>query len=197
MLAYVFWHRPARGVETDDYERALKHFHHSLAHRPPAGLRGSCTLRAEALPWLPDASGFSAGGYEDWYLVDSWEALGVLEEAAVGHGHHDAHEAAARRYGSGAAAVYRLVEGALEPRRARLAVWVSRPPRAAEHEPDELLADGIASTDVALWRRCLVLGPAPELCLLSAAGEPPGLAPSRLPAEWSAAPSGRQLASDG
>ena len=34
-----------------------------------------------------------------------------------------------------------------------------------------------------LWRRQLVLGPAPEFCLL--AGEvPAGVAPTRLPAGW-------------
>ena len=200
MLAYVFWHRPAPRVAAGDYERALERFHSSLAHRPPAGLRGSCTLRAEALPWLPDISGFSAGGYEDWYLLDSWEALGVLEEAAVASGHHDSHEALASHLGSGTASVYRSLEGELEPRSARLAVWVSRPLHHREREPDELLADGLEPDSVALWRRCLVLGPAPELCLLSAATEIPaesGLAPTRLPAEWSAAPSGRQALSDG
>jgi len=52
MLAYVFWHRPADGVDAADYERALQRFHRSLARMPPSGLIASASLRAESLPWL-------------------------------------------------------------------------------------------------------------------------------------------------
>jgi hypothetical protein len=201
MLAYVFWHRPARAVAAGDYEQTLIRFHRSLAHQPPSGLLGSCTLRAESLAWLPDElSGFSAGGYEDWYVVEDWEALGVLEEAAVSHGHHDAHAAAARRSGAGTAAVYRRVEGRLAPAQAHAAVWVTRPHAGAELEPAELLADGLEPERVSLWRRCLVLGPAPELCVLGAWSEPPagsGLAATRLPVGWTAAVGTREALADG
>jgi len=186
VLAYVFWHRPAAGVAQEDYEAALQRFHGSLARNPPSGLSGSATLRAAELPWLAGAG----QGYEDWYTLESWSALGVLEAAAVSSGHESAHHEAARRAGGGTAAVYRLIEGELEPGRARLAAWVGRP--AGEDDPSvgQLLGDGVSSSKGSLWQRCLVLGPAPEFCLLLEPAQS-GLAPSRLPAGWSATLSGR------
>ncbi|HST33673.1 MAG TPA: hypothetical protein VLJ80_09180 [Solirubrobacteraceae bacterium] len=185
MLAYVFWHRAAAGVEQAAYEQAVEHFHRSFAHRPPSGFRGSAALRLPDLPWLePLAGAEQAPGYEDWYLIEDWSAAGVLEEAAVSRGHLTAHDAAAARAGAAAGAIYRLVEGC--PRLdAGYAVWVKH---KSGHEPPSLgalLGDGMAPERDGLWRRCMVLGPAPEHCLL--AGEPTaGAAPGRLPAGWSA-----------
>lgn len=192
MLAYVFWHRPAAGVEIASYEQALTRFHGSLAQRPPSGFLGSVSLRAQELPWL---DGAPRAGYEDWYTLESWSALGVLESAAVSRGHQSAHQEAARRSCNGAGAVYKHLVGALQPRFARLAVWVSRPSRQSEPTIAELLDDGIAPARGSLWQRTLVLGPAPELCMLIGEAELPvgsGLAPSRLPVGWSASPSARE-----
>jgi hypothetical protein len=197
MLAYVFWHRSAAGVETAAYEQALERFHRSLAHSPPSGFRGSSTLRAAELPWLAGPDGTregGAGGYEDWYLVDSWESLGVLEGAAVSRGHVTAHEQAARRAGAGAGGVYRLLDGAAVPAQARLSVWVSRAPGRPDPALADLLEDGMERERSSLWRRCMVLGPAPEFCLLSVGEtlEPEtGVAPRRLPAGWTAHVSAR------
>ncbi|MEA2153101.1 MAG: hypothetical protein QOI18_1334, partial [Solirubrobacteraceae bacterium] len=96
MLAYLSWHRPAAGVQQAAYEQALQRFHRSLAHRPPSGFRGSAALRLQQLPWLAPILGEgkideSAAAYEDWYLLDDWTAVGVLEEAAVSRGHETAH----------------------------------------------------------------------------------------------------------
>jgi hypothetical protein len=185
MLAYVFWHRPAAGVEQAAYEHALERFHRSLAHRPPSGFRGSAALRLPELPWLAALAGADeAGGYEDWYLLEDWSAVGVLEEAAVSRGHASAHDAAAARAGAAAGAIYRLVEG--RPRLdAERAVWVAHRPGHQPPSLGALLGDGIDPERDGLWRRCLVLGPAPEHCLL--AGEPPlGAEAARLPQGWSA-----------
>ncbi len=60
--------------------------------------------------------------------------------------------------------------------------------RARGHERPalaQLLGDGIDPERDSLWRRCLVLGPAPEYCLL-AAEAPAGVAPGRLPSGWTA-----------
>ena len=77
MLAYISWHAPAGDSDTAAYEQALERFHRSLAHRPPSGLRGSAVFRTAALPWTGAVE--AAHVYEDWYLLDGWSSVGVLE----------------------------------------------------------------------------------------------------------------------
>jgi hypothetical protein len=179
VLAFIAWHRPTPSVERATYENALERFHRSLAHQPPSGFRGSASVRVEQVPWLDGAV------YEDWYVIDDWAALGVLEEAALSHGHRSAHDAAAALTGMETAAVYRLLEGSVDPGRAASAVWVSATGGHERPVLAQLLADGIDPERDGLWQRCLVLGPAPEYCLL-AGEEPAGVAPSRLPDGWTA-----------
>jgi hypothetical protein len=193
VLAYIAWHRPAAGVDVAAYERALAHFHSSLAHQPPSGFGGSVAFRAAELPWLGSgmAAPQPAAGYEDWYLVDSWSAIGVLEEASVSHGHLQAHDAVASRAGVSTGAVYRLSEGYARPGEARLSVWVTPAPGHEHPSIEALLGDGMDPATAGLWRRCIGLGPAPEYCLLGT--EPSaGVADSRLPAGWSATVSYRE-----
>jgi len=191
VLAYISWHRPARGVQAADFEQALEHFHRSLAHRPPSGLRGSAALRARELPWLAP-EGDAVGGYEDWYLVDGWSAVGVLEEAAVARGHQTSHAAVAAMVGVTKGAIYRLIDGQACLEGAPVAVWVTRSPGRAPVTIGDLLADGMDREGAGLWRRCLGLGPAPEYCLLGAEA-PAGVASSRLPAGWEATVLSREL----
>ena len=200
MIAYLSWHRAAPGVEPAAYEPAVERLHRSLANRPPSGFRGSATFRAAELPWLssaenpPPADGLpSAEGppsavgtsYEDWYVVDDWAAIGVLEEAAVSRGHLTAHEAVAALAGPATGAVYRLLEGNVRLEQARVAVWVARPRGQGHGSVAALLGDGMDPACGGLWRRCLGFGPAPEFCVL--ASEPPtGVAAGRLPPGWTA-----------
>jgi hypothetical protein len=198
VLAYLSWHRAAAGVDPGAYEQALEHFHRSLAHQPPSGFRGSAALRLSELPWLApvDGAGDDAAGYEDWYLLEDWNAVGVLEEAAPGRGHETAHRQIASLAGAASGAVYRLVEGSARPSAAaseaigageaigaRQAIWVEHRPGRERPSLGALLGDGIDPARDALWRRCIGLGPAPEYCLLAA--EPPaGVAERRLPSGW-------------
>ena len=188
MLAYVFWHRPRDPARAQDYEHAQLTFHRSLARSRPVGMCGSASFRVAHIPWLAQPDGEQAsGGYEDWYLVEDFTALGVLNEAAVGHGHRTPHDEAARRFGSGAGALYGLLEGTRSDllSAVSLAVWVQRPPGSQRRPLGELLGDGMDPRRASLWRRQLVFGPAPEFCLL--AGEvPAGVASARLPGGWSA-----------
>jgi hypothetical protein len=190
VLAYVFWHRPLDDSAIEAYERAQIAFHRSLAHTPPAGFAGSTCYRAAQLPWLHGA----AGGYEDWYFVEDYTALGVLNEAAVGHGHRTPHDEVARRFGGGAGGLYGLVEGdraiGQPPDRtpngeALVAVWVARIPGIERRPLGEMLGDGMDPRHASLWRRQFVFGPAPEFCLL--APDPPvGVGATRLPEGWTA-----------
>jgi hypothetical protein len=193
VLAYIAWHRPAREVDISSYEQAIAHFHSSLAHSPPSGFAGSAAFRAAELPW--SAAGASTqpfGGYEDWYLLDSWSAVGVLEEAAVSHGHLNAHEAVASKADLSTGAIYRLSEGHARLGDARVSVWVTRAQGHEHPSIEALLGDGMDPATAGLWRRCIGLGPAPEYCLL--ATEPTaGVADTRLPAGWSATVSAREL----
>jgi hypothetical protein len=193
MLAYVFWHRPLDDTAVEAYEQAEIAFHRSLAHAPPTGFQGSATFRVAGLEW------FEGGGYEDWYFVEDYTALGVLNMAAVGHGHRTAHDGIAHRFGTGAGGLYGLIEGRspVGPDSSSgafgeesAAVWVARAPGIERRGLGELLGDGMDAQHASLWRRQLVFGPAPEFCLLTGdrakLGLPAGVAPSRLPAGWSA-----------
>jgi hypothetical protein len=197
VLAYLFWHRPRESSDVAAYEQAQVGFHRSLHREPPVGLCGSAAFRVPRLPWLEPAGAApapSAGrAYEDWYLVEDYAALGVLNGAAAGRGHRTAHDEAARLLGAGAGGLYALVEGershpgpcaGLESiGEATHAVWVAHPPGSKDGVIGELLGDGMDRRHASLWRRQLVLGPAPEYCLL-ASEIPAGVAPTRLPADW-------------
>jgi hypothetical protein len=186
MLAYVFWHRPAEGVAPETYAESIEHFHRSLAARPPEGFVVSSSLRAPAPNWLGDQPAF-----EDWYVVEDFAALGVLNAAAVGRGHLSAHDAAARHSGVATAGIYSLLEGSVSLAAARVAVWIDRPRGVEAPLLAALLGDGMDGRHAGLWQRQLVLGPAPEYCVL--APEPPrGVAPTRLPAGWTATTTARE-----
>lgn len=191
MLAYLLWHRPREGVDQEAYEQAALRFHRSLHRAPPAGLRRCALLGVGSAPWLG-----GDGWYEDWYLLDDFCALGVLNEAAVAAGHRGAHDAIARLFGEGSAGVYRLLEGAGDALPLGHAIWVSRPAGAVAPPLGDMLGDGMDRERSSLWRRQLVLGPAPEYCVLS--NEPPaGVSPARLPAGWRASALRRKVISEG
>jgi hypothetical protein len=194
VLAYISWHRPAPEVDPTTYEQALARFHSSLAHRPPSGFGGSAAFRDAELPWLGACGGGSEpkGGYEDWYLLDSWSAIGVLEEAAVSRGHLTAHDAVAMKAEVSTGAIYRHSEGHAPLGQARLSVWVTRGRGHESPTIASLLGDGMDPATAGLWRRCIGLGPAPEYCLL--ASEPPaGVADTRLPQGWRATVSRKEV----
>jgi hypothetical protein len=181
MLAYLFWHRPAGAVAVQDYEAAAERFHASLAAHRPGGFIASACLRAAELDWLAGGG----PGYEDWYLVEDYAALGVLNEAAVGHGHLTAHDAAARLAADGTGGLYRLLEGGADLAGVALATWITPTRGAHVVAIEEFLGDGMDPEHASLWRRALTLGPAPEYCLLTKAAAE-GTSATRLPHGWHA-----------
>jgi hypothetical protein len=202
VLAYVFWHRPREREDSETYERLVCAFHRSLARSLPAGMIASAAYRLAELPWeAPStaAGALDAPAYEDWYLVEDFAALGVLNEAAVGRGHRSSHDDAAQHCGAGTAGLYALLEGDPTARAlgdVTLAVWVTPTPHSARdlrRSPlAELLGDGMEPHRASLWRRQLVFGPAPEYCLISSE-VPCGVGAARLPEGWTASVAPREL----
>ena len=144
MLAYVFWHRPKDDVDREAYEAAQREFHHALD-------TASACFRLAKLPFA------KSGGYEDWYLVGNWAGLGQLNGAAVDSGRRTDHDRAAGMAECGWGAVYSLKRGPAE-----IPVgteWRDKP----RGEPTAGFLDRLSAP--AVWRRELVLGPAPEFCL--------------------------------
>jgi hypothetical protein len=147
MLAYLFWHRPEDPEEAELYERRLVEFHEALR----GAVVASAAFRLQRLPFA------DGGGYEDWYLIEDWRALGELNEAAVSGERRAPHDAAARLAAEGWGGVYRLIRGDSGiPAGVR---WTSKP-RGETYE--SFLAREPVDR---VWQRQLVLGPTPEFCL--------------------------------
>jgi hypothetical protein len=154
LLAYVFWHVPARAVA--DYEERLRSFHESLRGE----FDRSTTFALPAVPWLGGAP-----GYEDWYLVDDFAALGRLNEVAVTGARRQPHDAAAAAARAGIAGVMEHVAGSLFPERPGWAAWLGKPAGMAYADWHEELAGALG--EASAWQRQMVLGPASEYCVLA------------------------------
>jgi hypothetical protein len=149
VLAYVFWHRPATGVDAAGYEARLTAFHAALAADPPPGYGGSCALR------------LAGDGYEDWYLVPDWAALGELNAHAVSGSRSAPHDAAAAGAGDGAAGVYALLAGAPDPPAQPHGAWLAKPAGMSYADFHPALAAALGP-GASAWQRQLTLGPAGE-----------------------------------
>jgi len=170
LLAFVFWHRPAPAVTASDYEGHLSDFHRSLRDQPVRGLVGSQTYGCDRLPFAEQP------GYEDWYLLEDFAALGTLNDAAIDPRHRPAHDSVAGLAENGTGGIYRIhdaspttnVAGALLG--ADTATWFPKPPGTTYEQLQDhvrTVTDGATAAEPTLWRRQLTLGPAPEFCLRS------------------------------
>lgn len=101
--------------------------------------------------------------YEDWYLVESFGALGVLNDAAVSAETGVEHDRVAELSEGGAGGLYGLRAG-VASLEATNATWLSKP-RDAGYAPFLDRLRQLLSPRDALWQRRLVLGPAPEFCI--------------------------------
>jgi hypothetical protein len=152
MLAYVFSHRPARGVETDAYEDSLRRFHGALAKAALSGFVASSTFRI-------------GGAYSDWYLLESSAAMDVLNAAAVSGDRAGSHDAVAGMAADGVGKLFKLAAGehSIE---AGFEVRLSKPAGMKYADLYALLQLFTGVPGVGLWRRMMVLGPPPEFCLV-------------------------------
>ena len=152
MLAYVFWHRPASGVDPHQYEARLAEFLEAVGTE----VVEAASFRLEHLPFV------ESDGYEDWYLVEDWESLGILDDAAIRPPLDATHNPVAQLAGAGWGGVYRLIEG--DPVPPAGISWVEKP---AAVEAASLAPVG----SLGLWQRQLVLGPAAELAFVMPADD--------------------------
>jgi hypothetical protein len=160
LLAYVFWHWKRTAVVATDYEDRQRAFHAALAAAPSAGFLGSFSVGLSHAPW-------AAGGddaYEDWYLMEGFAALGLLNAAAVSTSRAVPHDAAAAVAAGGAGGLYALRRGATlhQPRYAH---WFGKPEGMSYNDLVARLAPVVDQVQGALWMRQMVLGPAEEFCL--------------------------------
>ena len=164
MLAYVFWHWKQAEITATDYEQRQRAFHAALAAAPSPGFLGSFSVSFSHAPWA------SGGGeaYEDWYLVQDFASLGLLNEAAVSASRATPHEAAAAVTAGGAGGLYGLRRGAVL-RQPQYAHWFGKPEGMPYSELFVQLAPVEEQVQGALWMRQMVLGPAREFCLHAAA----------------------------
>ena len=153
MLAYVFAHRPGENVDSKTYERALVRFHDALAKEPPNGFVGSSSYRV-------------AGGYSDWYLVDSSAALDGLNAAAVSAARAPVHDMVAAMAVDGVGKLLTLVSGE-QPWGPGYEVRFAKPAGMSYPDLYRRLETWTGERGVSLWRRMMVLGPPPEFCVVA------------------------------
>lgn len=150
----MFSHRREPDVDAGTYEEVLRAFHNELARAKPAGFVTSTTYR------------FEDGTYSDWYLVEDSAALDVLNSAAVTGARSAAHDSAARMAASGVGKLLSLAQGEADLAALHEAGF-AKPAGSAYPELYEMTRPYSSRPGVALWRRMMVLGPAPEFCLVS------------------------------
>jgi hypothetical protein len=164
MLAYLFWHRPAAGAARDRYETALLAFLRRLLEDGAPGLLAARSARVAGLPWLP------GDGYEDSYLVRDFAALGALNLAAVDVARSEAHRRIAGAAAFGAGGVYGTDAGEAAHDGAadagRYCVWLEKPLGTSYAGFVKSIMAQVRGEGT-LWRRQLVLGPAPEFRLVA------------------------------
>lgn len=168
MLAYVFSHRPAEGIDVAAYEDSLRRFHGELAKAALSGFIDSAT--------------FSIGaGYSDWYLLENAAAMEVLNAAAVSGARTSAHDSAARMSADGAGKLLSLAAGTASMNE-DFEVRFGKPPGMPYKDLYARLETWTNAPGVSLWRRMMVLGPPPEFCLVtpSPVDLPPEMHPEAL-----------------
>jgi hypothetical protein len=162
-LGYVFWHWPMKGVRKESYERKLVGFQDSLRSHPPKGFVDALSFRVNPMPW----SSPSPKGYEDWYLVEDFGSLGVLNDAAVATANRGSHDGVAAMAAGVAGGIYKLHWSKLGLRYAQFATWFRKPSGMTYETLYDSLAELLGDRRTDLWRRQMVLGPTPEFCVHS------------------------------
>ena len=171
MLGYLLWHTPS-GDDTTRYHDGLVAFHRALAADPPPGFVRSWTLRVDQPAWLPDGPAH----YVDWYLIESFAALGALNDAAVNGTRRAAHDAVAALAGTGTAGLVALIAGDIEvPVEPVVGLLDKAAGQSYATFRSALTAAVTATAGAAGWMRQMTLGPGPEFVVVGGAGRLPSM----------------------
>lgn len=152
MLAYLFSHRPEPDSDVRAYEGHLRLFHAALAAARLDGFLGSNTFRV-------------GERYCDWYLLASSAVLDALNDAAVSGERSPHHDAVAHVSTDGAGKLLKLAAGAYDAGPGFEARF-SKPRGMSYPELYRRMEPWTGRPGFSLWRRMMVLGPAPEFCLV-------------------------------
>ena len=153
MIAYLFFHEIAPDGDAIRYEEGLRRFHSTLAQAGVPGFIGSQTYRV-------------GSQYCDWYVVENSAALDPLNDAAVSGQRSASHADVARVATNFAGKLLKLAAGQYSPD-ATTEIRFAKPHGMTYPHLYRLLERWTGRGDVSLWRRMMVLGPAPEFTLIA------------------------------
>lgn len=163
MFAYVFWHvRPDR-VDVKTYEDAMSGFGRALRNQKIDGVIDNSSYWVDKVKWV------EAPGYEDWVWVDELSVFERLNERAVTGPMEQPHDKIAQmtKHG-GYGSFYYLIDGQRKTLGDSRVFWLSRP-RGIQWRDVMPKIIASATTEVSVWRRFMVLGPAPEFAIVGPA----------------------------
>jgi hypothetical protein len=134
-----------------------------LISAKPAGLIDALSFRIDKRPWKTK----TGNSYEDWYVLEDFSAMGIMNEAAVSSTVFKSHESIARVASGGTGGIYKLIKGKLELRESHFSVWMQKPQGISYKSFSEIISRISERGRTKVWQRQMVLGPAPEFCLHS------------------------------
>jgi hypothetical protein len=158
MLLYIFWHWPRPEVALASYEADEADFQSRLHEAAPIGLIASAVHRCEGAPWANEGG----AAYEDLYILDTSAAMDVLNQAAVDGACKKPHDRLAGAMLAGTAGLYSLSRGRASAPVAGPTRWFRKPPGMSYNALYGALSGAMEAHGATLWRRQMVLSPAPE-----------------------------------
>ncbi len=97
--------------------------------------------------------------------MTDFQAIGLLNDAAVSGERQEPHDRVARAAAGGCAGIYRLRLGEFLPNRPPVQSWFSKPAGMRYEELFSIVGPLAGAPEGALWQRQMTLGPTPEFCV--------------------------------